>query len=89
MERAMPRPGGSEIFMLKKSAEGFRVAFRRGSDHGVRPGMRLAVVNEDGLRVGAVEVVACTPAESEALVSRDRGIHLGCRVQFPPGPASA
>lgn len=82
----MPRPEAFAIFMLKKSGEGFRVAFRCGSDHGLKPGMRLSVVNEDGVRVGAVEVAACSAGESEAYVTEDRGIHLGCRIA-PPAAA--
>lgn len=84
----MPRHDTTEIYMIKKSAEGFIVSFRRGTDHGVGPGMHLTVVNEDGIRVGAVEVLASTEAESEALVSGESGIKLGCRVRIPPAAAS-
>lgn len=83
----MPRHGAAEIYMIKKSAEGFIVSFRRGTEHGIRPGMRLAVVNEDGFRVGVVEVLESTETESEALVSGESGIKLGCRVRIPPAAA--
>ncbi len=79
----MPRLDTSEIYMIKKSAEGFIVSFRRGTDHGVRPGMQLAVLNEDGFQVGVVEVLASTETESEALVSGESGIKLGCLVSTP------
>jgi hypothetical protein len=79
----MPRHDVTEIYMIKKSAEGFIVSFRRGTDHGVRPGMQLAVVNEDGFRVGLVEVLASTETDSEALVSGESGIKLGCLVSIP------
>jgi hypothetical protein len=79
----MPRHGATEIYKIKKSAEGFIVSFRRGTDHGIRPGMRLTVVNEDGFRVGVVEVLESTEAESEALVSGESSIKLGCRVSPP------
>jgi hypothetical protein len=79
----MARQDESEIFMIKKSAAGFVVTFRRGTAQGVRPGMRLPVVNEDGFQVGAVRVLACTEAESEAEVSGESGIKLGCRVRVP------
>ena len=81
----MPRHDTTEIFMIKKSAEGFIVSFRRGTDHGVRPGMQLAVLNEDGFGVGIVEVLASTETESEALVSGESGIKLGCLVSVPAG----
>ena len=79
----MPRLATTEIYMIKKSAEGFIVSFRRGTDHGVRPGMQLAVLNEDGFGVGIVEVLASTETESEALVSGESGIKLGCLVSIP------
>ena len=82
----MPRQDATEIYMIKKSAEGFLVSFRRGTDHGVRPGMRLAVVNEDGFHVGVVEVLASSETESEALVSDESGVKLGCRVSVPEPP---
>ena len=83
----MPRHDTTEIYMIKKSAEGFIVSFRRGTDHGIRPGMQLAVLNEDGIRVGGVEVLTSTETESEALVSGESGIKLGCRVSIPPAAA--
>jgi hypothetical protein len=71
--------------MIKKSAEGFIVSFRRGTDQGIRPGMQLTVVNEEGFRVGVVEVLESTENESEALVSGESGIKLGCLVSMPQG----
>ncbi len=79
----MSRHDLTEIYMIKKSAEGFIVSFRRGTEHGIRPGMQLPVVNEDGFRVGVVEVLGGTENESEALVSGESGIKLGCMVSIP------
>jgi hypothetical protein len=45
--------------------------------------MKLTVVNEDGFRVGVVEVLTSTETESEALVSGESGIKLGCLVSLP------
>jgi hypothetical protein len=79
----MPLHDTTEIYMIKKSTEGFIVSFRCGTDHGVQPGMQLAVLNEDGFRVGVVKVLASTETESEALVSVESGIKLGCLVSIP------
>jgi hypothetical protein len=83
MERSMPQHDTAEIYKIKKSTEGFIVSFRLGIDHGVRPGMQLVVLNEDGFRVGDVEVLASTGTESEALVSGESSIKLGCLVSMP------
>jgi hypothetical protein len=87
-ERFMPWHDATEIYMIKKSAEGFVVSFRRGTEHGIRPGMKLMVVNEEGFRVGVVEVLVSTDTESEALVSGESGVKLGCLVSIPQEAAS-
>ncbi len=79
----MVRPDTTAIYMIKKSTEGFIVSFRCGTDHGIRPGMKLTVVNEEGFRVGVVEVLGSTETESEALVAGESGIKLGCLVSLP------
>jgi hypothetical protein len=79
----MTKAGTTAIYMLKKSADGFIVSFRLGTDDGVRPGMNLAVLNEDGFRVGTVEVLTSTETESEALVSGESGVKLGCLIRRP------
>jgi hypothetical protein len=80
----MPAIAPSAIYMIKKSADGLLVSFRLGVKDGVRPGMRLAVVNEDGFRVGTVEVVATTETESTALALDGREVKLGCLVRATP-----
>ncbi|MCU0604947.1 MAG: hypothetical protein MUC33_20040 [Desulfobacterales bacterium] len=78
----MDQKSTSEIYMIKKSTEGFIVSFRLGTRHGVEPGMDLAVLNEDGFSVGTVQVVASTETESDALVAGESAIKLGCRVSL-------
>ena len=80
--RFMDQKSTSEIYMIKKSTEGFIVSFRLGTRHGVEPGMDLAVLNEDGFSVGTVQVVSSTETESDALVAGESAINLGCRVSL-------
>ena len=56
----MAKDGPTEIYMIKKSAEGFIVSFRLGTDQGVTPGMDMVVLNEDGFQVGHVTVLSST-----------------------------
>jgi hypothetical protein len=79
----MAKDGPTEIYMIKKSADGFIVSFRQGTDQGITPGMDLVVLNEDGFQVGHVTVLSSTEEESEALVAGESGIELGCRVSLP------
>ena len=79
----MTKDGPIEIYMIKKSADGFIVSFRLGTDQGVTPGMDMVVFNEDGFQVGNVTVLSSTEKDSEALVAGESGIELGCRVSLP------
>jgi hypothetical protein len=79
----------SEIYMIKKSTEGFIVSFRLGTRHGVEPGMNLAVLNEDGFTVGTVQVLSSTETESDALVAGESAIQLGCRVSLSGMPRAS
>jgi hypothetical protein len=88
-EQAMAKDGPIEIYMIKKSVDGFIVSFRLGTDQGVTPGMDLVVLNEDGFQVGHVTVLSSTEKESEALVAGESGIKLGCRVRLPAAATQA
>ena len=79
----MANCGLNEIYMIKKSKEGFMVSFRLGTDQGVYPGVELVVLNEEGFPVGKVKVLFSTETESEALVASESAIKLGCRVSLP------
>jgi hypothetical protein len=78
----MAREAAAEIYMMKKSAEGVVVSFRLGSRSGLGPGMRLKVINEDGIPVGSVKVLSSSENESEAVVDGEGGVELGCRVSL-------
>jgi hypothetical protein len=80
--------GSRPIYMIKKSAAGLVISFRLGTVDGVQPGMMLTVVNEDGFRVGTVEVVTSTETESDALVAGAGAVKLGCLVRMPQPNAS-
>ena len=69
-EQAMAKDGPTEIYMIKKSADGFIVSFRLGTDQGVTPGMDLVVLNEDGFQVGHVTVLSSTETKNPKPWSR-------------------
>jgi len=71
----------SQIYMIKKRKEGTIVSFRMGTNHGIKPGMQLDVVNEDGFLVGIVEIFMSTETESEALIVGQNSISLGCSIK--------
>ncbi len=79
----MARETAAEIYMMKKCADGVVVAFRFGTRHGLKPGMQLSVLNEDGIPVGRVQVLSSGENDSEARVAGKGAVKLGCRVHLP------
>lgn len=85
----MTTAGAAPIYKIKKSSDGFVVSFRLGTLQGVGPGMRLNVLNEDGIPVGKVAVLTSSDTESDALVTEGSGIKLCCRIDPPPDPGNS
>ena len=81
----MTKTIAAQIYKIKKSSDGLVVSFRLGTLQGVSPGMRLKVLNEDGIPVGKVAVLSSSDTESDALVTEGSGIKLCCTIDPPPG----
>ena len=77
LEIHMAKEGKAEIYMLKKSQEGFHITFGLGTSHGVRPGMELLVLCGNGSPVARAAVVSCTAGESTASVRPGGDVRLG------------
>jgi hypothetical protein len=71
LEQLMAREGKAEIYMLKRSPEGFMISFGLGADHGLKKGDQVDIINEQNLRIGAAEVVQCAGKDCVALVSKE------------------
>lgn len=71
LEQLMAREGKAEIYMLKRSPEGFMISFGLGADHGLKKGDHVDILNEQNLCIGAAEVVQCAGKDCVALVSKE------------------
>jgi hypothetical protein len=71
LEQLMAREGKAEIYMLKRSPEGFMISFGLGADQGLKMGDQVDILNEQNLRIGAAQVVQCAGKDCVALVSKE------------------
>lgn len=79
----MDREASTPIYMVKKTHQGLSVIFHAGRLQGIRPGDRLAVLNEEGLRVGEIEIRSCSETDAEGVAPADSAVRMGCRVLLP------
>jgi hypothetical protein len=77
MEQAMAKEGKAEIYMVKKSPEGCLVSFSLGTTHGIRPGDRMDILNENGLKVAQADVEQSGKRDSVAKVLAPVQIEVG------------
>ncbi len=75
----------TKIYMINKRQNRSIVSFQLGTKNGIKPGMRLEVVNEDGFVIGSVEIQKSTESESEATVVGESNLGLGSYVKLPRG----
>jgi len=81
-----PKAGGrmkldadkGQVVIYDPAAKNFKT-----TDDGVQPGMEPAVLNEEGFPIGTVKVLASTETDSEAMVSSESGVKLGCLIRRP------
>lgn len=82
----MERDSSFAIYMVKKTADGLTVFFRAGRRQGIRPGDRLAVLNEEGLPLGEIEVRSCSESDAEGVALGDVLIGMDSRVALSRPP---
>jgi hypothetical protein len=81
LEALLAATGKAEIYRLIRQPEGeYEIRFGLGTRHGVHPGTRLTVYDEQGETAGTVEVTTATAEDAVAVVSADQGIKEGYLV---------
>jgi len=90
LEQLMAREGKAEIYMLKRSPEGFMISFGLGATHGLHDGDQVNILNEQNLKIGAARVVQCGAKDCVALVSKEADhIEVGHIVTLDQAAVSA
>ncbi len=84
MEGLLAQQGQAEVYQVKKMEGGYLVGFGLGTAHGVQPGARLPLFNEEGQTLGTVEVKESSATDSLALIISDQEIRPGFTVSRPP-----
>lgn len=77
VERLMAKEGEAEVFWMGTGLTGYEIAFGLGTKHGVKPGDRLTLYNEEGRPVGTVEVQKASETDSTGIVGFDSTVRPG------------
>lgn len=67
VDQAMAREGVAEIYAVRRLPQGCELAFGLGSEHGLREGSRVLLLDPQGNPVEEVEVVAVSPQDAVAV----------------------
>jgi hypothetical protein len=80
IETLLAQSGKAEIYRVLRLEGGWEIRFGLGTAHGVHPGDRVAVYNDQGLQVAAAEVQEVSPTDAWAVVSSDQEVKEGYTV---------
>jgi hypothetical protein len=69
--------GVAEIYRVARDEGGFLVTFGLGTEHGVRPGDQLFLLDPEGNYVGTIQVQESSDHDAVALATLDRDIRSG------------
>ncbi|MHB8067369.1 MAG: hypothetical protein ACYDIC_05660 [Desulfobaccales bacterium] len=79
-EALLRQQGQAEIYRMVRDETGWTIRFGLGTDQGLTPGERLAILDEEGRNVGAAEVKEVGETDSWAVVSGDQEVKIGYLV---------
>ena len=56
IDALMAQSGKAEVYQVSRAPNGYEIKFGLGTDHGVQPGSRLSLYDQDGRHLGRIEV---------------------------------
>jgi hypothetical protein len=84
MEQFMAMEGKAVIYMVREGDSGTEIAFGLGARHGVRPGDRLTLLDEQEVALCDIEAWKVSETDSIALLKTCTGVTAGCIVRRRP-----
>ncbi len=81
-ERLLLQQGKGEIYRLVRDEAGWTIRFGLGAAHGLSPGTRVVIRDEEDRTVGAAEVRETGETDSWAVVSGDQEVKIGYLVSI-------
>lgn len=82
LESLMEKVGHAEVYWMMAGVAGIEIAFGLGTKHGVRPGSRLVLFNENRQVVGTVVAHTVRETDSMATVGFDSPVKVGYFVSL-------
>lgn len=79
-EALLAQGGQAEVYRVVRREGGYEIRFALGTTHGLGPGARVQVLNEQGQRVGLAQVEESNQTDSLAVITADQEIKTGYLV---------
>ncbi len=80
VDALMAKSGKAEVYRATRTPTGYEVSFGLGTDHGVHPGSRLTLYDENGRHVGRIEVTEASAQDAVGLGEFNQEIRAGFLV---------
>jgi hypothetical protein len=80
VDALLAQGGKAEVYKVSRSPNGYQIKFGLGTDHGVQPGAKLALFNENGQLLGRIEVVEASARDAVAMGEFNQEIRDGFMV---------
>jgi hypothetical protein len=80
VDALLAQGGKAEVYRVRRVPNGYEIGFSLGTDHGVHPGVKLALFNQDGQLLGRIEVVEASAQDAVAVGEFNQEIRDGFMV---------
>ena len=67
IDTLMAQSGKAEVYRVSRAPNGYEIKFGLGTDHGVHPGSKLTLYNQDGLPLGHIDVMEASARDAVAV----------------------
>lgn len=84
MEQFMAMEGKAVVYMVREGDSGTEIAFGLGAKHGVRPGDRFTLMDEQEVALCDIEAWKVSDADSIAILKACTDVKAGCIVRRRP-----
>jgi hypothetical protein len=80
VDALMAKSGKAEVYRATRTPNGYEVSFGLGTDHGVHPGSRLTLYDQNGSHIGRIEVTETSAQDAVGLGEFNQEIKAGFLV---------
>jgi hypothetical protein len=77
VDALMAQSGKAEVYRVSRAPNGYEIKFGLGSDHGLHPGSKLTLYNQDGQPLGHIEVMEASAQDAVAVGEFNQEVKAG------------